>query len=554
MKIKKTILFIFLAMAYTITTAQPQIELQSYKSGFNQPLGIVNCNDERLFIVEQRGLIKIINGDGTVLETPFLDVSDMVSQSGSERGLLGLAFHPDYKENHYFFINYTRASNGNTVVSRFRVDENNPNVADRNSEIELLTVEQPYGNHNGGQLLFGPDGYLYIALGDGGSAGDPQNNAQNSNTFLGKMLRIDVETDDDGGYSVPSDNPFVGDENAKDEIWALGLRNPWRNSFDRLTGDFWIADVGQNSREEINLQEAGNAGGINYGWRCYEGNLPYNTDGCPGENNFTFPVFDYPHAQSGCTGSVTGGYIYRGAMHNSLFGDYIFADYCTGKMYYISPTANGFEGNLIGSYDALEYTSFGEDQHGELYIALGRAGEIQKVVETSDCRPVAKIIDNDFPMEIGDDDTITLKAIYNPDLNYQWNLNNEPLSNETGNSLKITVEGSYSVTVTNPENECTNTSENIEINPDVTSAFMNRQNEIKVFPNPATNMLNIDGLPLNESVKIRFINNAGQIVFSKKVDNKSKVLIPTENFSPGIHLLQLQNSAGSFHKKVLISK
>jgi len=541
------VIFIFFSFA---GSAQPQIELQSFQSGFDQPVGIVNADDERLFIVEQRGLIKIIDGNGSVLGTPFLDLSDIVSQSGSERGLLGLAFHPDYYENGYFFVNYTRESDGNTVVARFSVDAGNANVALPGSGQQLLEVTQPFSNHNGGQLLFGPDGYLYVALGDGGDAGDPHDNGQSLNTLLGKILRIDVETDEDGGYSIPADNPFVNEVTARDEIWAWGVRNPWRNSFDRLTGDFWIADVGQNAREEVNFQEAGSPGGINYGWRCYEGNLPYNTDGCPGEENFTFPVYDYEHTESGCTGSVTGGYVYRGLMYNELYGKYLFADYCTGNLYYISQTDDGFEGFLPGEYDAFEYTSFGEDQYGELYIALASSGEIRKVVETGDCKPVAKIKNAESTLQIDGGSTLVLEAIYHPSLEYQWNENGELVEGETGYQLNVTAEGSYSVTVTNPESGCSNTSEVVE----VVSSFVltNQKSQIEVYPNPSVGELNIKGLPVGEGAKIRLINETGTIVFEEQSYDAGKIRIPARRFSSGIYFLQVNYSASVFHEKVLI--
>ena len=534
-------------------SAQPQVELRPWKSGFNQPLGIVHAGDDRLFIVEQRGLIKIIDGDENVLETPFLDLSDQVSQSGFERGLLGLAFHPDYSENGYFFVNYTRQSDGNTVVSRFSVGDNNPDAADPESEIQLFTVDQPFSNHNGGQLLFGPDGYLYIALGDGGSAGDPQNNAQDLTTMLGKMLRIDVEVDEDGGYSIPDDNPFVNDANALDEIWAYGLRNPWRNSFDRLTGDFWIGDVGQNEREEINLQEAGSTGGENYGWRCYEGNLAYNTDGCPGEEKVVFPVYDYPHAVSGCTGSVTGGYVYRGAMYNGLFGEYLFADYCTGKLYHISPTAEGFEGEELGEYDATEYTTFGEDRHGELYIALSGAGEINKVVETGDCKPVAFIPGNDEPREITADETLTVEAVYYPSLEYQWQKDGVALTGETSYLLEIAAEGNYTVTVTNPGNGCESTSEVLEVSLVPTSANLNETGKIEVFPNPVTNHLHIKVLSSDSENRIRLFNSKGAVVFSEN-SKSNKLSVSTRNFPAGIYLLRITSDSDLFTKKIIVKQ
>ena len=251
------------------------IQLQLVVSGLNLPVTVTNAGDGsgRLFIVQQTGQIRILNG-GTLLPTPFLNISGLVSCCG-EQGLLGLAFHPDYANNGFFYVNYTNVA-GNTVVARYEVSPTDPNVADPNSAQTVLTQNQPFSNHNGGQLAFGPDGYLYIALGDGGSGGDPQENGQNLQTWLGKILRVDINGDDFPGdpnrnYAVPPGNPFVGDPNALDEIWAYGVRNPWRCTFDRLTGDFFIADVGQNAWEEINFQPAASAGGENYGWDVLEG-------------------------------------------------------------------------------------------------------------------------------------------------------------------------------------------------------------------------------------------------------------------------------------------
>jgi len=552
MKAITSLLAFLIIFIYFIGSAQPQIDLQPYKTEFNQPLGIVNADDERLFIVEQRGLIKIIDGNDLVLEIPFLDLSDVVSQSGSERGLLGLAFHPDYDENGYFFINYTRESDGNTVVARFYVDENNPDVAVRSSEQQLLEVEQPYANHNGGQLLFGSDGFLYIALGDGGSGGDPENNAQNLNSFLGKILRIETDTDEDAGYTIPADNPFVDEVTARDEIWAWGVRNSWRNSFDRLTGDFWIADVGQSAREEVNFQEAGSEGGLNYGWRCYEGNLPYYTDGCQEEANYVFPVYDYAHAESGCTGSITGGYVYRGSIHSELYGKYLFADYCTGNLYYISHTGEGFEGTLLGEYDAFEYTSFGEDMNGELYVAMRGAGEIRKVVETGDCRPVAMIKNADSQLVVDAGGSLVLEAMFHSSLEYQWNKNGVAIEGETGQQITVTAQGMYSVSVTNPENECSNTSDEIEVVSTSIISLTNENSEISVFPNPASEEFYIEELPLNKNIKVSLINANGKNVLEQQNYTKEKIRISTGSFTPGLYLLQINYESYIFHKKLII--
>ncbi len=302
-------------------------------SGFDKPIQVTHAGDGsgRLFVVEQTGRIKIIQG-GTVLPTPFLDASGLIACCG-EQGLLGLAFHPDYADNGFLYLNFSRASDGATMIVRYQVSTGDPDRADPGSAMTLLTVNQPYGNHNGGQLLFSPrDNYLYIGMGDGGSGGDPLDHAQNIETLLGTMLRLDV----DGGtpYAIPPDNPYVGRE-GRDEIWAIGLRNPWRFSFDRgqeigdlNIGDLYIGDVGQNEWEEIDFQAAGTSSGTNFGWRCMEGTHDYNFSGDCATANLTGPIAEYSHDEGR---SVTGGFVYRGLLYPALQGRYFYADYVSGQ-------------------------------------------------------------------------------------------------------------------------------------------------------------------------------------------------------------------------------
>jgi glucose/arabinose dehydrogenase len=347
----------------------------TYVSGLTQPTTIVNASllDDRLFITERSGTIRIVDSGGFLLATPFLDISSIVGSSGGEQGLLGLAFHPSYPVSGYFYVSYTDTS-GDTVVSRFTVS-GNPNLADPGSESVILTQSQPYANHNGGCIAFGQDGYLYIALGDGGSGGDPDNNAQDPATFLGKLLRIDI--DGSMPYSIPMDNPFVGDPGTLDEIWAFGLRNPWRFSFDRLTDDLWIADVGQVSWEEVDLEPASSSGGLNYGWRCYEGNHEYNTAGCTGPSNYMFPIFEYDHSL-GC--SITGGFVYRGTEFPFLEGHYFFTDLCSGRLWSLK------DDGMALAYQSYDYgvqvpgiSTFGEDAQGNLYAADLYSGVVYKL-------------------------------------------------------------------------------------------------------------------------------------------------------------------------------
>jgi glucose/arabinose dehydrogenase len=357
------------------------ILLEQVASGLTQPVAVAHAGDGsgRLFIAQQTGQIRILSG-GALLPTPFLDLSALVSCCG-ERGLLGLAFHLDYTTNGFFYVDYTNLA-GDTVVARYSVSAANPNVADPGSAQTVLTQNQPFANHNGGQLAIGPDGYLYIAFGDGGSGGDPQGNGQNLETWLGKILRVDINGDDFPGdpnrnYAVPPDNPFVGTAGL-DEIWAYGLRNPWRASFDRATGDLFIADVGQSAWEEINLQPAASNGGENYGWNVLEGMHCFQ-DEPPGIcNNFlnggsTLPVLEYNHS-FGC--SVTGGYRYRGQLYPQIEGIYFYADYCSGRIWGAVPRDNGIWESQELLIAGFQITTFGEDEAGELYVVqYGAAGE-----------------------------------------------------------------------------------------------------------------------------------------------------------------------------------
>lgn len=368
----KTRLLLFSFLFSGLSFAQT-IALEPFANAFMDPVEIVHAGDSRLFVVEQGGRIKILNSDGTTNGTPFLNVSSLLS-IGGERGLLGLAFHPDYADNGFFYINYTNTS-GNTVVARYTRDIDNPNVADPDSAMTLLTVNQPFANHNGGCLRFGPDGYLYIALGDGGSANDPQGNGQNINTLLGKLLRIDVDSGDP--YSIPADNPFVGVD-GMDEIWAVGLRNPWKFSFNRLNGDLWIADVGQNELEEINKDTSGE-GGLNYGWRCYEGSAVFNNAGCSGAEAYEMPFAEYTHAGGAC--SITGGYVYTGNNYPALQGKYIFADFCSNQIGMVGDDGN-IEFTSVPLAFQSNFTAFAEDSNGELYI-VGQSGNVYKIIDSS---------------------------------------------------------------------------------------------------------------------------------------------------------------------------
>lgn len=401
-------LIIYSPPAAAMSAGLPTIVLSEFATGLTQPTFVTHAGDhsDRLFVVERPGRISILK-NGALLPTPFLDITDRVRSRGSEQGLLSVAFPPGFSSKQYFYVDYTDQNGiGNTVISRFRVTAN-LDVADPSSEQVLLSIQQPEANHNGGQLQFGPDGFLYIGMGDGGGAGDRHGsvgNAQNPGVLLGKMLRINVEPEprmsgwialllesilgflplvgNDSAppvtYTVPSTNPFVGKTAYRAEIWATGVRNPWRFSFDRQTRDLYIADVGQGQWEEINVQAAASRGGENYGWRILEGDHCFNPAvGCSPPAAYSPPVAEYNHAEGGC--SVTGGYVYRGPGNPAMQGMYFYGDYCSGMIWGLTRNASqNWESSVLLNSD-LRISSFGEDEAGRLYITDLGSGIIYQV-------------------------------------------------------------------------------------------------------------------------------------------------------------------------------
>lgn len=431
--------------------AQPQVGLTLFASGLSSPVDIKHCGDDRLFVIEKTGYIQILDITGSKNPQPFLDIHTVVGSAGSEQGLLGMAFSPNYSVDGFFYLNYTDI-NGNTHISRFSRDLSNPDLALASSEELLLTVTQPYSNHNGGMVQFGLDGYLYIGLGDGGNAGDPGNRAQAKKEYLGKLLRIDVSNAP--GYTIPANNPFVGDSSYYPEIYALGIRNPWRFSFDKINGDLWIGDVGQNTWEEIDHHPASAPGGMNYGWRCYEGNVAYNNAGCNIASYYEPPVFTYQHSgTNGC--SITGGYVYRGAQYAELFGKYLYTDFCSGNLWALDNSNGTYVNTLLGNFADNQYGSFGEDQYGELYLAELYSGKIYKIEETS-CLPTAFIAENDSIVQCGS--SVNLQTPPGPGLSYIWKLNGTNIPGATLATYSATQNGTYSVRVTNASN-CHNLSD-----------------------------------------------------------------------------------------------
>jgi len=399
----KKIIFLVFVTFFSRSFAQ-DIAISSFASGFNTPVEIANAGDNRLFVVELTGSIKLVNADGTVNPENFLTMPPNTVLTGAERGFLGLAFHPQYATNGYFFVYYTRVPDGNIIVERRKVNPENPNIALDGDVLQILSISHPESAHNGGTLRFGPDGYLYIGIGDGW---EPSTNAQDINVNLGKILRIDVNNSTESQpYSIPPGNPYVGVE-GNDEIWALGLRNPWKYSFDRNTGDLWIADVGANAFEEINHVPSTQAG-VNYGWICYEANSVVFECGQPVEN-YTFPMTSYAHVPNRC--SIIGGYVYTGSEFPNLQNKYFFTDLCTNAVLFADVNTGEISSSAIfPGEDILYFTTLGQDVNGELYIASSFTGVVYKIVDLSLSRKgfsqtTAAIVPNpaakDFHLKMG---------------------------------------------------------------------------------------------------------------------------------------------------------
>ncbi len=387
---KKVLSIVFFALLLTMNAkklAAQKLAVNAYVSGLTLPIDLKTCGDDRLFVAERPGTIRVINADGTLRAIPFLDVSAKVSSyTNGEEGFLGFAFSPNYKTDGKFFVDYTANISGllTTVIEQYKVDPSDSNVA-QTTGLRILSQSQPFSNHNGGNLMFGKDGYLYINFGDGGSGGDPNGNGQNKNTVLAKVLRIDISNSSvRQPYKIPTTNPFYGQSGVKPEIWAYGVRNPWRSSFDRITGDLWIADVGQGAVEEVDFQTAKAAGGNNYGWNIMEGTACYNpASGC-NQTGLTLPIYDYTHAVGQ---AITGGYVYRSAQSKSLWGVYLFADYVAKWIDGIQQVNGTLSGPVTHYITAAQATgnpvSFGQDRLGDLYILFNNDGTVYKLEDTS---------------------------------------------------------------------------------------------------------------------------------------------------------------------------
>ncbi len=478
---------------------KPKVALHNWASGLSIPVCLANCGDSRLFVVEKDGLIRIISDSMQVVERPFLDISGPVNSNGNEQGLLGLAFEPNYLDSGYFYVYYIRSAGpGYSRLSRFHVSSD-PDSADVASEQVLYEWQQPFTNHNGGNIMFGPDGYLYIGFGDGGSADDPMGNAQDPSDPLGNMIRIDVSQHNDT-YLIPPTNPYTNNGDTLPEIWASGLRNPWRWSFDRLTGDLWIGDVGQNAWEEVDFWPAGDNSGPNFGWRCREGwviNSGVSQTGCLGSSGYDQPRSAHSHDSPYGWCSVIGGFVYRGPSYPHLFGQYIFSDYCAGDFMTYAAN-NNYDLDTLLLTTTGGYAAFGEDLEGEIYVANQANGQIKKLYDPC---PM-----ND-PAITSDGFEITATE----GLSYQWLLDGAVIADATGQTFVPEVGGNYQVRV-NFGTPCNLISDTVVFI--ATGLVEQNGTGVAIYPQPAKDRVIIERVATAEASELRIFDVLGRVVFS----------------------------------------
>jgi glucose/arabinose dehydrogenase len=558
----KKIFLLSLILFSTFCKAQTAAPLLSYSpvisSGLSSPVDIVHAGDgsNRLFIVQQGGTIRIVSG-GVLLPDIFLNITDSLS-IGGERGLLSMAFHPNYSTNGYFFVYYTNKA-GDITVARFRVQTANPNAADISSGVVLIKIPKPFANHNGGHLVFGPDGYLYFGTGDGGNGGDPNNYAQNGNVLLGKMIRIDVNnfTLPAPYYTIPTDNPFVTNAAVRDEVFSLGLRNPFRWSFDRLNNDCWIADVGQNLWEEVNYVPYNNTSGANYGWKCYEGKAIYDTTGCKPISSYIDPIFNYGHNATTGGFSITGGFVYRGTQYPSLYGYYICADYASANAWLIKPNGGGWQitqqAGLPGSIVA-----FGEAENAELYC-VSLNGVLYRVITTGVLPVTLQYFNaknagsyNELLWEMaGGQNQSRFEIEYSSDGNrFQYAGSVVAENNSTNNTYRFQHQVTlfqqifYRIKIVGRSGTVTY-SQIIRLN-------NNEKTGLSIYPTIVTNgQINITTSDIVKQLNI--FSTDGKMVFGKSLNNLTgSINYNLPSLNKGIYLIRLQTKDQYFTSKIVI--
>lgn len=520
-----------LLFALSIGAVQAQspvrIQLEQFATGLTRICDIAHTDDERIFAVLQAGSIRIVQPDGTVLPTPFLNISSRVNSTGNEQGLLGLAFDPDYATNGWFYVNYVNGPGfGTSRVSRFSVSSN-PNVADPDSEVIIYTQTQPASNHNGGDMEFGPDGYLYIGFGDGGGAGDPQLNGQKMTTALGKMLRIDLHNGTP--YSIPADNPFVNATDTLPEIWASGLRNPWRWGFDALTGDLWIGDVGQNAREEVDFWPVGDNSGPNFGWRCREGDIAYNTTGCAPASAFVEPISVHVNSPNQWC-SVIGGRVYRGDSFWRLEGRYLYTDYCLGRFFSLHPDQfGGWIREEVKPSNTFGISCIGENKAKELFAGNSDNGILYRIVDVcTQPRPVITV----------DGDLLSAPS----GQGYTWFFNGTAIPGELGQTLTAGSNGGYSVIV-NFGTNCQLASEVVEVT--TTGVFDQTEGAVRVHPVPANERLLVEGLQAGQ-VQVALLDLSGRVVLQRELKRvEGQLALDIRDVSNGNYILRITNEEGA---------